>query len=173
MDTLENMFMRCIERFMAGRFTERHGLVTSYDPEKHLAKVMLKPEDQESGWLPIETGHIGAGYGIATGLTPGDGKETGDQVIVRHQEGDFEGGKIVQRVHSNMDKPPKVEAGETVVWTKGGQQMYFNKDGSARIIDGKGGSIRTDGKGNVIGKHKDDDQSFAVDDHHCHISFGN
>jgi hypothetical protein len=28
---------------------------------------------QESGWLPIETGLIGAGYGIASGLTPGDG----------------------------------------------------------------------------------------------------
>jgi hypothetical protein len=207
-DTLENLIMRCIERFMASRFSERHGLVTSYDPDKHLAKVMFQPEGQESGWIPIETGHIGNGYGIATGLTPGNGgakgnvgsqgsspaggggdsgggggggggeggqgqqEATGDQVIVRYQENDFEGGKIVQRVHSSKDKPPKVEAGESVVWTQWGQQVFFKKNGEIVLIDGKGGSIRTDGGGNAIGRHKQDTNSYAVDDHHTHIKFG-
>jgi uncharacterized protein involved in type VI secretion and phage assembly len=162
---MENLILSTVERWAGGRYSERHALVTSYDPDKHLAKVTYQPEGQESGWLPIETGHIGDGYGIATGLQPGDGKEKGDQVIVRFQEGDFESGKIVQRVHSDDQKPPKVESGETVIWTRfqkseggpesadgaeggTGQQIFFKKDGSIQITDGNGGTILFDGKGN-------------------------
>lgn len=135
-DNLENIIFRCIERYNAARYTERHGLVTSYDSKNYLAKVMFQPEGQESGWLPIETGHIGMGYGIAVGLYPGDGKQTGDQVICRYQEGDFECGKIVQRVHSDQDKPPEVKSGEMVMWTKFHQQGQQGQGGQG----GSGGS---------------------------------
>jgi hypothetical protein len=190
-ESLENLMLRTIERWWAGRFSERHGLVTSYDPNKYLAKVKFQPEGQESGWLPIETGHIGQGYGIAIGLQPGSGQGSdqqgqgsqqsssgsdnsqnsqamGDQVIVRFQENDFEGGKIVQRVHSDQDKPPgPVYPGEMVFWTKfkkdkdpgpdaadtggggNGQQIWFRKDGSIEITDGNGASLKFDGKGNI------------------------
>jgi len=56
MDTLENVIFRCIERWAAARYSERHGLVTSYDPDTHLAKVMLKPDDVETDWLPTKWG---------------------------------------------------------------------------------------------------------------------
>lgn len=120
---LENLIFSCIERYFRGAhagptYHERHAVVTSYDPERYLAKVMYMPEGQESGWLPIETGHIGSDYGFAVGLQPGDGKTSGDQVIVRFQEGDLESGKIVQRVHSDDDKPPTVQSGEMVMWAK-------------------------------------------------------
>ena len=164
---LENLMFSTIERWTAGRYSERHGIVTSYDPKKHLGKVTFQPEGQESGWLPIETGHIGAGYGIATGLQPGDGKKTGDQVIVRYQEGDFESGKIVQRVHSDNDKPPEVQSGETIIWTRfkksqggpnsadgaqggTGQQIYLKKDGTLTVTDGNGATIQWDGNGNIV-----------------------
>jgi len=191
-ESLENLILRTVERWWAGRYSERHGLVTSYDPNKYLAKVMFQPEHQESGWLPIETGHIGQGYGIAIGLQPGSGQggatqggeqgwggsssgqqgnqAQGDQVIVRYQENDFESGKIVQRVHSDIDKPPgPVKSGEMVFWTKfkkdqpsppgqdaqpdggggQGQQIWFRNDGSIEITDGNGASMKFDGKGNI------------------------
>lgn len=141
---LERMVQHIIERLMAGRYTERHGLVTSYDPKTHLAKVTFQPEGQESGWLPIETGHIGNGFGIAIGLTPGDGKKTGDQVIVRYQEGDIESGKIVQRVHSDQDKPPRVESGEMVFWHKNGAMIFFNKAGDLILRGGTENAKDTD-----------------------------
>ncbi|WP_051382432.1 hypothetical protein [Bradyrhizobium sp. Tv2a-2] len=120
---LENFVFSCIDRYHraalgGSSYHERHAIVTSYDPERYLAKVMYMPEGQESGWLPIETGHIGSDYGFAVGLQPGDGKKSGDQVIVRFQEGDLESGKIVQRVHSDDDKPPTVQSGEMVMWAK-------------------------------------------------------
>jgi phage baseplate assembly protein gpV len=150
MDTLENVIFRCIERFMAGRFSERHGMVTSYDPDKHLAKVMLMPDGLETGWIPIEESHMGQGFGIAVGLTPGDGKSTGDQVIVRCEENDFESFKVTKSVHSSKDKPPKVESGEMVFWTKWGQQIRFNKDGSLTLKTGEqpqGGQQQQQGGG--------------------------
>lgn len=129
-DNLESFVMRCVERALASRYSQRHAQVTSYDPKTYRAKVRFMPSGQQSGWLPIETGHIGNGYGIAVGLEAGDGQKTGDQVVVRFTENDFEGGTIVQRVHSDVDKPPQVESGEMVMWTKWGQQIRLNKDGS-------------------------------------------
>jgi uncharacterized protein involved in type VI secretion and phage assembly len=179
MSRIENLILSVVERWWAARYSERHGLVTSYDPVKHLAKVTYQPGGQESGWLPIETGHIGNGYGIATGLTPGDGKTTGDQVIVRFQEGDFEGGKIVQRVHSEQDMPPTVQSGETVIWTRfqksdggpnsaqgaqggTGQQIYLKNDGSIAVTDGNGATTTFDGEGNVTKVNKTDSTTTST-----------
>jgi hypothetical protein len=178
-----NAVLGIIERWWAGRYSERHGIVTSYDPKKYIAKVTFQPEGQESGWLPIETGHIGEGYGVTIGLQPGQGgvnsqgqggqagaqqNNQGDQVIVRYQEGDFESGKIVQRVHSDQDKPPETQSGEIIIWTKfqksgaqapdgadggqggTGQQISFKKDGSLSLTDGNGATIQFDGNGNVV-----------------------
>lgn len=124
----------------AVRHHERHAMVTSYDAKRHLAKVMLQPEGQETGWLGIETGHVGNDYGIAIGLQGGDGKTTGDQVIVRFQEGDLESGKIVQRIHSEDEKPPTVQSGELVLWAKF-KKHKGNKSniGDETTADGAGG----------------------------------
>jgi phage baseplate assembly protein gpV len=187
MSDMESLIFSCIDRYLGGgtgnvggnRYHERHGIVTSYDPEKYLAKVTFMPEGQESGWVPIETSHIGNDYGVAIGLQPGDGKKSGDQVIVRYQEGDLESGKIVQRVHSDDEKPPTVQSGEIVLWSKfkkstgksglgddasaggdddevasggqggSGQQIYFKNDGSISWTDGNGASIVMDGNGNI------------------------
>lgn len=139
---LANVMLHETERRMAGRYVERHGLVTSYDSKKYLCKVTFQPEGQESGWIPIETGHIGAGYGIAIGLTVGDGKATGDQVIVRYQEGDIESGKVVQRVHSDTDNPPEAKSGEIIVYTNGKKIVISDNKG-------KKASTTWDGKSNI------------------------
>jgi hypothetical protein len=171
---LENLILSVVERWWASRYSERHGIVTSYDPKKYLAKVTFQPEGQESGWLPIETGHIGQGYGIVIGLQPGQGgvdsqgqggqsgpeqNNQGDQVIVRFQEGDVESGKIVQRVHSDQDTPPQAQSGEIIIWTKfqksGGQTPDAADGGQGgtgqQIYLKKDGSITwTDGNGATI-----------------------
>lgn len=168
---LENLVFSLIDRYLGHssggvRYHERHAIVTSYDPVKYLAKVTFQPEGQESGWLPIEAGHIGESYGIAVGLQPGDGKKSGDQVIVRFQEGDMESGKVVQRVHSDDQTPPPVQSGEIVVWSRfqksdggsesaqgaqggTGQQIYLKNDGTLTLTDGNGATLVMDGNGNI------------------------
>lgn len=141
---LENLILHTIERWYASRYSEKHGLVTSFDPKRYLAKVMIQPGGYETGWLPIETGHIGDNFGIAVGLTPGDGKTTGDQVVVRFQGNDIESGKIVQRVHSDQDQPPEVQAGEVVIWTRFTQ--------SAKPKSNLGDDTQSDGQGDQVGE---------------------
>jgi hypothetical protein len=170
---LEDLSSRQGERRDAGKHHERHGIVTSYDPKNYQVKVTYMPDGMESGWLPIHTGHIGKGYGITMGLQPGgDGsvgsQQMGDQVIVQFQEGEFDSGKVVARVHSEQDTPPETQAGEMIFWTvfkqdddagpdsassgqsnSDGQTIYFKNDGSISHTDG-GGAIHTmDGKGNI------------------------
>lgn len=127
MSDIESLVLSTVERWWAGRYSEKHGLVTSYDPKKHLAKVTFQPSGQESGWLPIECHSIGNGFGIASGVNPGDGKTTGDQVVVRYDGNDVESGKVCSgRVFSDQDQPPHVESGELVIWTR------FNKSESGK-----------------------------------------
>lgn len=127
---LEPMIYRCIENFISGRRQERVGLVTSYDPKTHTAKVMFQPEQFESGSIPIEVPMMGNNYGMVSGLVPGDGKTTGDQVVVRYQEGDFESGKISGRLHSDVDMPPQVQSGEHALVSQFNASVKLNKDGS-------------------------------------------
>jgi hypothetical protein len=146
---LENVIYTCIDRYFRGQLggqpsRERHGLVTSWDPDKHLAKVMFQPEQQESDWLPVEREHIGNNFGIAVGLTPGDGKQTGDQVIVRYHAGDVESAKIAKVVHSDQDKPPRVESGEMVMWAR------FTK--TAKPQSGLGDDTTDQGSGDQVGE---------------------
>lgn len=153
---LSNVSLHENERRMGGRYVERHALVTSYDPKTYLSKISFQPECQESGWLPIETGHIGDGYGIAIGLTPGDGKETGDQVIVRFQEGDIESGKIVQRVHSDKEKPPTAQSGEMIIYTSGKKIVISDNKGKSAVLT-------FDGKSNVTMVNKNDTTTTKED----------
>lgn len=191
---LENWGHSQDERQAAGKHHERHGIVTSYDPKKYQAKVTFMPDGMESGWLPIHSSSIGKGYGITMGLQPGSdgsqgegggqggsggsgggggqgggsGNQMGDQVIVQMQEGEFNSGKIVGRLHSEQDTPPETQAGEMIFWTvfkqdddKGpdsaasgqsnsdGQTIYFKNDGSISHTDGGGAIHKMDGKGNI------------------------
>lgn len=142
-DDLMGIIRREIERALAGRHSKTYGLVTSYDPKKHLGKVKIQPEGQETGWLPIRTSHIGNGWGMAIGLTEGD------QVELTPQEGDVEALAITGVVHSDDDAPPQVGSGEILLQHKSGAKIKFSSDGSTVLSDGNGSQIHMDGSGNV------------------------
>jgi uncharacterized protein involved in type VI secretion and phage assembly len=150
-DSLENSILRTIERYGAGRRNQRAALVTSWDGKKHKAKVMFQPEGHETGWIPVHSMAAGNGHGHMTGLTPGDGITTGDQVLVNYQEGDFETGSIVARLHSKIDMPPVVLAGEQLFSTPTtvGSSIKMAGDGSITSTDKGGSIVKQDGAGNV------------------------
>ncbi|MDD2795898.1 MAG: baseplate assembly protein, partial [Acidocella sp.] len=43
----------------------RFGLVSSFDSATYSAKVLIQPENVLSGWLPIVSTWVGAGWGLA------------------------------------------------------------------------------------------------------------
>lgn len=123
---------------MQGVVTELDGVVTSYDGSagKHYAKVKLQPGGQETGWIHVGESHIGNGWGILSGL------QINDQVTVRFQGGDLESGRIVGRLHSDVDQAPACAAGELLLQHQDGRKIYFDQAGNLTISMTNGAEVK-------------------------------
>lgn len=125
----------------------RFGLVASVDPASYTARVRLMPEDVLSGWLPILSLWIGAGWGLAVPPSPGD------QVLVLAQEGDGEQGVILGGAFSGPQPPPSVDgtnapSGELWLVHRSGSYLRLRNDGS---IDGQASQWNLTGDLHVTG----------------------
>lgn len=169
-DDFQNAVLRIVERHAAGKHNKRAGKVTSWDPKKHLAKVMFQPEGHETGWIPVHTMAAGNGVGLMTGLTAGDGKTTGDHVEVVYQEGDFETGAIVARLHSEVNPAPTVQSGEQLFNTPFGSSVKLANDGSVTLTDKGGSIVKMNGAGIVT--ITQGSQTLVVDKNHVHMRAG-
>ena len=105
----------------------RFGLVSSFDPATYSAKVLIQPENVLSGWLPIVSAWVGAGWGLAAPLPPGA------QVLVIAQEGDAEQGVIVGSVWSAVDQPLAAPAGELWMQHQSGSFVKLMNDGTITL----------------------------------------
>ena len=106
----------------------RFGLVTSVDPARYAARVALQPEGVVSGWLPILSPWIGAGWGMSCLPT------SGDQVLVLMQEGDGEHGVIVGASWSDAQRAPAAPVGELWLTHRSGTSLKLLNDGTVRIM---------------------------------------
>lgn len=122
---------------------KRYGIVTSWDADNHLAKVTLQPEGHELGWVTVRVNHVGNGWGMVVGLSDGD------QVTLEPQAGDANTFEVTGVVHSDDDKPPRVESGEIYIRHKDGASIKFDKSGGATLTDKGGGSLSFDGAGKL------------------------
>ncbi len=102
----------------------RFALVSSFDPAAYAARVLVQPENVLSGWLPVLSSWVGAGWGMAVPLTPGD------QVLVLAQEGDAEQGVILGCVWSAVDTPMNVPSGELWLQHQSGSFFKLKNDGT-------------------------------------------
>ena len=105
----------------------RFGTVASVDPTAGTARVLLQPEGVLSGWLPVLSPWIGAGWGLACPPVPGD------QVLVLPQEGDAEHGVIVGRAFSDTQRPPAAPAGELWLVHQSGSFLKLQNDGTVQV----------------------------------------
>ncbi len=144
----------------------RFGLVSSVDPAAYAARVMMQPENVLSGWLPIVSAWVGAGWGFAAPLTPGD------QVLVIAQEGSSEHGVIIGCVWSAVDKPPGAPAGELWLQHKTGSFVKLLNDGSisvqASTVNVIGNLVVTGDISDVAGVHGTVAALRAAHDNHVH-----
>ncbi len=105
----------------------RFGIVTSVDPERAAARVALQPEGVVTGWLPILSPWVGAGWGMTCPPAPGD------QVFVLAQEGQSESGVIVGRAWSDQARAVAAPAGELWLVHASGSSVKLLNDGSIRL----------------------------------------
>lgn len=102
----------------------RFAVVASFDASAYAARVTLQPENVLSGWLPVLAGWVGAGWGMAAPLAPGD------QVLVLGQEGDAEQAVVVGRLWSNQETPPAAPVGELWMVHQSGAFVRLRNDGT-------------------------------------------
>ena len=105
----------------------RFAIVTSVDPASATARVQLQPEAILTGWLPVLSTWVGAGWGMVCPPSPGD------QVLVLPQEGDAEHGVIVGRAFSDAQRPPAAPVGELWLVHKSGSFLKLTNDGTIQI----------------------------------------
>lgn len=110
----------------------QYGLISAYDPDLYAVKVRLMPEDIETQWMPMLTLHIGDEYGVLFG------PEIDDQVLVGFRDGDKDDPFIVCRVHSDEQKPPKVEPGEMLLMHKSKGYVKIDKNNTITTKHKKG-----------------------------------
>lgn len=129
-DDIVNLIQREVSRALSHRTHPKNGLVTSYDPKTHSIKVMYKPDNIESGWIPIACTAAGQAVSHVHGPTPGDGKKTGDQAVIHFFNGDIESPHCVGFLHSDKDPPPGVQSGESL-WKHNQTKVaiYIDKKG--------------------------------------------
>jgi uncharacterized protein involved in type VI secretion and phage assembly len=107
----------------------RFGTVTSVNPAAATARVKLQPEGVLSGWLPVLSPWVGAGWGMCCPPTPGD------QVLVLAQEGDAEHGIIIGLAFSSTQTPPAAPVGELWLVHKSGSFIKLLNDGTIQMHD--------------------------------------
>jgi phage baseplate assembly protein V len=131
----------------------RFGTVTSVDAANFTVRVRLRPDDVLTGWLPVLSPWVGAGWGL---VSP---PMAGDQVFILPQEGCADHGVVVGRAFSKAQAPPLVPLGELWLEHKSGSALRLTNDGSITIIgdlhvhgqvfDGAGSLSRLRGNYNV------------------------
>jgi hypothetical protein len=131
----------------------RFATVTSVDPASYAAKVTLQPEGVVTGWLPILSPWIGAGWGLVCPPSPGD------QVLVLAQEGDADHGVIVGRAFSDAQRPPAGITGELWLVHSTGSFLKLHNDGS---VEGQATAWNLTGDLHVTGDIYDRHGSLAA-----------
>ncbi|MDD2878005.1 MAG: phage baseplate assembly protein V [Acidiphilium sp.] len=144
----------------------RFGVVASFDPTAYAARVTMQPENLLSGWLPVLSGWIGAGWGMAAPLSPGD------QVMVLGQEGDAEQAVVIGRVWSNAEPTPGAPVGEFWLVHQTGSFIKLKNDGTialqASTVSIEGNLMVSGGISDLGGQHGSVDTLRQAYDGHVH-----
>jgi hypothetical protein len=119
----------------------RFGTVVSVDPARHAAKVSLQPEGVTTGWLPVLSPWVGAGWGIC--VPPMNGQ----QVLVLPQDGEGEHGVIVGTAWSDVSATPGAPVGELWLVHQSGSFIKLVGNGTVQI----NGTVDIAGDLNVTG----------------------
>jgi phage baseplate assembly protein V len=127
MEALLNLLKQHAGALDQGSSQPRLATVTSVDSSSATVRVTLQPEGVLTGWLPVLSPWIGAGWGMYCPPSPGD------QVLVLAQEGEAEHGIVVGRAFSNQHAPPATPVGELWLMHQTGSFIKLQNDGTIRM----------------------------------------
>lgn len=140
----------------AARGQPRFATVVSADPARHAVRVALQPEGVTTGWLPVLSPWVGAGWGLAALPVPGQ------QVLVLAQDGDGEHGVVAGGAWSDANVAPAAPAGELWLVHQSGSFIKLLNDGTVRVQ----GDLHV--QGDVYDRHGSLDRLRGNYDAHTH-----
>jgi phage baseplate assembly protein V len=114
------------------------GVITSLDTANYCAKVAIEPDNVETGWLPITSQWVGAGWGLYAPIP------VGTQVLVLFSEANREMGIIAGALYCDRMRPLDCPEGEFWLVHKGGASLKFFNDGTALLKAPAGLEIEAD-----------------------------
>ncbi len=114
----------------------RLGLRTSYDPAFYAVKVLIQPDNVETGFIPLVPQWCGNGWGF---FAP---PPAGAQVAVHFEMGGRDHGVCFGAIASNVDRPLPVPDGEAWWQHESGAFVKMTNDGSLTLGDGKGAMLK-------------------------------
>jgi hypothetical protein len=135
MERLLNIIKQHAGALDQGGSQPRFATVTSVNPEAATVRVTLQPEGVLTGWLPVLSPWIGAGWGMYAPPSPGD------QVLVLAQEGEAEHGVIIGCAFSSAQTPPTTPVGELWLVHCAGSFIKLRNDGTIQMQ----GDLHVDG----------------------------
>ncbi len=110
-----------------GVATTRIGVITGYDPDAYAVKVLLKPDDTPTSWIPLKSIWVGNGWGL---FCP---PSIGDAVELDFQEGDASVACVGWRFYNDVDRPLPCPSGEFWLVHQSGSMLKFHNDGSVDL----------------------------------------
>jgi phage baseplate assembly protein V len=119
------------------------GTISGYDPNRHAIKVMLQPEGNETGWIPLGSVWAGNGWGLFAA------PQLGIQVEVTFVDGNNEAGVAGLRLFSDVEQAIAVQSGEFWLVHANGQFVKLTNDGKLTVSDGKGATVALNGDGTI------------------------
>lgn len=141
---------RLVAAMIAAQPQPKRGTIASVDPTTMRARVLMysglgPATGQLTGWLPILSPCIGAGWGLVAS------PPIGAQVLVVPVEGSPISGVVVGGHWSNAQLPPSGYAvGEIVLQHESGATVQMTNAGAVTMTDQHNATVILDGTGKVL-----------------------
>ena len=118
---------RIVGEYLSQFVRPKYGTVTSYDPNTYRVKVMLQPEQIETGWVQLSAPFVGSNFGAVFGPMPGD------LVRIDFLEGSAQAAVVGSRFFHDGLAPPQVGPGEAMIVSSSGVTVYLDKTGKLTL----------------------------------------
>jgi uncharacterized protein involved in type VI secretion and phage assembly len=127
MRALLNAMRQQATQAMGERAMTRLGEIKSYDPGNYTVRVIIQPDGNLTGWIPLLSPWVGNGWGMFCPPT------IGDLVEVQYQECDHDAPIACMRFFNDKNRPLSVPSGEFWLVHKSGSLLKFHNDGSIEV----------------------------------------
>lgn len=141
---LHNAIKRTVAAQLGTLPMARRGTIVSVNPAKAQARVQIEPEGALSGWLPIATVNLGAGWGLLSLPVPGT------QCVVLPIDGDAHAGVVIGYHYSGPQPPPTTAPGEMWLYHATGSTLSITANGAITAKDASGAFWQLPNNGTAV-----------------------